>query len=599
MHTAPSRGYDDEPLLFDHSAPPEQPAGPLNAITRYLCGASYVDPGFGDRVVGELTEDAHRAVVPPTGYDLGPVLRHAYRARRIWLTQHALVTLVLLAGLFLAPVGTILLVGAGLALALPALIGGRIGRAKSRRVAVVAVAVLLALALFGVPIVMAINSLVDSFDSSGDSYDYGGGYGGYDESTEPSGAGLWFLGMGLVGVAAFLVVLVCKGQAVRVLATELAPGAPVGRHGTGVGGPAGQRVQAVAAAQHGNIVLHSGYNPFLGAGRVTDAWSVAVELKPARPLDGLLAPRRPPDEPAPPPVAIDPVALNRHVKERVAALSSPDLPEGAAFTSLQLRDQIIADGTRWRDFPLVDQALRVPYSVATRDAMDEIVRHPQSSARHFLRVSVGAESRAIRRPDRTVVMPAEHQSVMVTTFTHIAVEGGMLYVENVAAMLGPIRRKYLDIDHFPRSADVWWEALKESLRSAGADIALAAPRLLTTLVRRVRAWWRGGRADRLSMEDEVYDFGARDEVRQMASLTTPMTYLQRLDSTKYAKLVQRRINDAVVDYLRRNGVDTSEYEERVSSYTNNGVVIAGDNYGAAAAGEKAKATTGGGDGKAR
>ncbi|MEV0716464.1 hypothetical protein [Asanoa sp. NPDC050611] len=353
----------------------------------------------------------------------------------------------------------------------------------------------------------------------------------------------------------------------------------------------------MAAAQHGNIVLHDGYNPFLGAGRVTDAWSVAVELKPARPADGFLPPRRPPDAPEPPPVAIDPVALNRHVKQRLAALSSPDLPDGAAFTSLHLRDQIIASGTRWRGFPLVDQRLRVPYSVATREAMDEIVRHPQSSARHFLRVSVGAESRAILRPDRTVVMPAEHQSVMVTTFTHIAVEGGMLYVENVAAMLGPIRRPYLDIDHYTPGTDVWWEAFKDCLRTAGADIALAPFRLTITLARRVLAWWRSGVADQSSIDDEVYDYGARDEVRQMASLSWPLTYLQRLDSTKYAKLVQRRINDAVVDFLRRNGVDTSEYEERVSSYTNNGVVINGDNYGAAAAGEQAKATAGAGEGK--
>jgi len=597
VYTAHSREHDEH-VLFAHCAPPQQSAGPLNAITRYLCGASYVDPAFGDRVVGELMEDAHRAVVPPTGYDLEPVLRHAYRARRIWLAQHALVTLVLLVGLVLAPVGTILLVLAGLALALPALVGGRIGRAKSRRVAVVAVLVVLALVLFGLPIVLAIGALLDSFSTGGTSYE--DPYTGFDESTEPPSAAFWFVAMGLVGLVAFLVVLACRGQTVRVLSTELAPGASSRPNGTTVTGLAGQRVQTVTAAQHGNVVLHSGYNPFLGAGRVTDAWSVAVELKPARPGDGFLPPRRPPDEAAPPPVAIDPVALNRHVKQRVAALSSPDLPDGAAFTSLQLRDQIIASGTRWRDFPLVDQGLRVPFSVATRDAMDEIVRHPQSSARHFLRVSVGAESRAIRRPDQTVVMPAEHQSVMVTTFTHIAVEGGMLYVENVAAMLGPIRRKYLDIDHFPRGADVWWEAFKDSLRTAGADIALAAPRLVTTLARRALAWWRSGRADRNSIEDEVYDFGARDEVRQMASFTWPMTYLQRLDSTKYAKLVQRRINDAVVDYLRRNGVDTSEYEERVSSYTNNGVVIAGDNYGAAAAGEQAKATAGGGgEGKSR
>jgi hypothetical protein len=584
LPTAASHRLDD--ALFDHSTP-RQPAERLNAITRYLCGASYVDPSFGDKVVRELMEDAHRAVVPATGYDLAPVLRHAYRARRLWLAQHALVTAVLLVGLFIAPAGTLLLLLAALALALPGLSGGPLSRSRAKRLGMLAILVLLALILFGGWIVSAFSGLGSD------------GYDSYDDTSDSSGVGLWLVGTGLVGIAVFFVVLGCRGRMVRVLCTELAPGAPPSRVDAGITGLAGHRLETVTAAQHGNIVLHSGYNPFLGAGRVTDAWSVAVELKPTRPPDTFLPPRRPPDEPAPPPVPIDPVALNRHVKERLAALSSPDLPDGAAFTSLHLRDQIIAGGTRWRGFPLVDQHLRVPYSVATPDAMDEIVRHPQSSARHFLRASVGAESRAIRRPDRTVVMPAEHQSVMVTTFTHIAVEGGMLYVENVAAMLGPIHRKYLDIDHFAAGSDMWWETFKDSLRRGGADVALAAPRLVTALTRRALAWWRSGRADQSSVDDEVYDFGARDEIRQMASSTTPLTYLQRLDSTKYAKLVQRRINDAVVDYLRRNGVDTSEYEERVSSYTNNGVVIAGDNYGAAAAGERAKATAGGTEEKKR
>ncbi|MEV4622556.1 hypothetical protein AB0J74_28075 [Asanoa sp. NPDC049573] len=580
MHTARSHRLDD--ALFDHSTP-RPPAQRLSAITRYLCGASYVDPSFGDKVVRELMEDAHRAVVPATGYDLGPVLRHAYRARRLWLAQHALLTAVLLVGVFIAPEGTLLLVLAALALALPGLSGGPLSRSRAKRLGLIAILVLLGLILLGGPIVDAVRGIDDP----------------YRDTSRPAGVGLWLVGTGLVGIAAFFVVLGCRGRMVRVLCTELAADAPPSRVDAGITGLAAHRLATVAAAQHGNIVLHSGYNPFLGAGRVTDASSVAVELKPARPPDTFLPPRRPPDEPAPPPVPIDPVALNRHVKERLAALGSPDLPDGAAFTSLHLRDQIIAGGIRWRGFPLVDQHLRVPFSIATPEALDEIVRHPQSSARHFLRASVGAESRAIRRPDHTVVMPAEHQSVMVTTFTHIAVEGGMLYVENVAAMLGPIERKYLDIDHFTAGSDMWWETFKDTVRRAGADVSLAAPRLVTALTRRALAWWRGGRADQASVDDEVYDFGAREEIRQLASSTHPLTYLQRLDSTKYAKLVQRRINDAVVDFLRRNGVDTSEYEERVSSYTNNGVVIAGDNYGAAAAGDKATATAGGKEEKTR
>jgi len=76
----------------------------------------------------------------------------------------------------------------------------------------------------------------------------------------------------------------------------------------------------------------------------------------------------------------------------------------------------------------------------------------------------------------------------------------------------------------------------------------------------------------------------------MASSLSPVTYLQRLDASKYAKLLERRINEAVIDYLRDQGIDTSEYENRVNVFTNNGVMIAGDNLGSAAGGDNAKAT---------
>ncbi|MEV0719749.1 hypothetical protein AB0H87_34720, partial [Asanoa sp. NPDC050611] len=117
-------------------------------MTRYLCGASYVDPGFADNVVAELMTDAHRAVVPSTGYDLEPVLRHALRARRIWLAQHALVTLVLLIGFAFALEGTTLLYAGAVTLVLPGLLRRWLGRAKANTVMVLSL-------LFGGPLVLA------------------------------------------------------------------------------------------------------------------------------------------------------------------------------------------------------------------------------------------------------------------------------------------------------------------------------------------------------------------------------------------------------------------------------------------------------------
>jgi hypothetical protein len=41
-----------------------------------------------------------------------------------------------------------------------------------------------------------------------------------------------------------------------------------------------QRLRVIDTAQHGNVVLHSGYEPFVGAGQQLNAWSIATELRP-------------------------------------------------------------------------------------------------------------------------------------------------------------------------------------------------------------------------------------------------------------------------------------------------------------------------------
>ncbi|WP_435091332.1 hypothetical protein [Micromonospora aurantiaca (nom. illeg.)] len=562
--------------FFTHNPPRERQQAPMSPTTRYLCGAAYRSERFADGVIAELIDDGHRAVVPTIGYDLEPILRHCYHARHLWLLQNALVSAILLVGFFAATWSTVLLAGI-------AFLANFLSPPAERADRSTAYLVLGGLALAALVWTIGPPLLVLLGLSSGTPPDTSAP----SELTTSYWPVLWWL-IGL-GLSVLAVVALARATVLRIFTRDLAPGA---RHEPPeVTNPAIlRRMKTVAIAQHGNVVLHSGYDPFLGSGHVVRAWSVAMELKRDRGPDG----HRPT---VTGPVAVDPVALNRHVKRRLAALGSVELPAHERMTGLVLRDQVVASGAQWRNYPLIDAGGRQPFSHASPQAVEAIIRAPQPSVRHFLRASVGADIREATGNAGDVIMPAEYQNVVVSTFTHIAVEGGMLYVESVSTVLGPIREKFLDLDQHVASDGTWWEPFREALRLFGAAILTAPVRLVRTVVRAIGANRRMTRADRETEQLPRYDFGARAEVRQLASASRPVTYLQRLDAEKYSKLMERRVSEAVLGYLADQGIDTSEYETRMNVFNNHGVFIRGDNHGPAAAGPGATALLDNGGGK--
>ncbi|RIV38424.1 hypothetical protein [Micromonospora radicis] len=541
----------------------------MSPTTRYLCGAAYSNHDFAEEVIAELVENGRRAVVPAIGYDLGPVLRHCYRARQLWFGQNLIITVILFLGVILAFASTATLLLFALAVVGFSHLLNSPARSNWR------IAILIGVILLLVLIAPALLQLVASV--APDSPLLPG-----DDGPSMTAVIGWAVGLAL---AVLGTIAATRRTVLRTLTQDLAPerkpadlpSAPADRL------LARHRVETVEEAQHGNIVLHSGPDPFLGAGRVTHAWSMALELRRDN-AAGQSAERAADDR-----VAVDPVALNRHVKRCLAALAGTDLPPHERLAGLALRDQIMAAGTRWRKYPLIDQEFRLPYPYATPQAMEAIIRAPQTSARHFLRATVGAENREVVEDKGTTIMPAEYQNIVVSTFTHIAVEGGMLYVENVSTVLGPLRQEFLDIDQYAPGDENGSEPLLQALRTFPGSTLLAPVRLLQAISRAFSVSRAMGRAERDTDSQPVYDFGARAEARQLASAPRPVTYLQRLDAEKYSKLMERRISEAIIGYLRNNGIDTAEYETRMNVFNNNGVFIRGDNQGAAAAGTGAHA----------
>ena len=266
--------YQEEPY-FHHGVPgPPSDGRSLQFVTRYLCGAAYVDNAYAGRVIGELIEDEQRAVAPSYGFDLEPVLRHCFRARRLWLTQHGILTAVLIFGLIAVRAATLQVLGLLIPVAI-AMAFRRHLRPKAARFAVSVLTVLYA--LFWAAGVVASASLVSMLGSEPTGYDPVTG----QPTTSTGSSGQLIVEVVLVLAALSGTVLWAWYTRLRVLTTDLAPGVP---HTAPPppGGRIADRLTTVARAQRGNITLHGGTHPFLGAGQTRHQVSLVVELRPGK-----------------------------------------------------------------------------------------------------------------------------------------------------------------------------------------------------------------------------------------------------------------------------------------------------------------------------
>jgi hypothetical protein len=542
-------------------APPPETVT-LSEANRYLCAAAYLDDTYGQHLTAELIDNEHRAVAPSIGVDLGPVLRHCVQAQKLLLSRDALLTSLLMVGLVISP-----LLSIGLVIAAGILVGVAFWRRDRRLVLAAALGFLLLcfcagpLALFrersGLP--------------SGSVQDSAGRYttqlpGG----TSASDLLAWLL---VIGAGTAAVYTWWRLRVYRILTRDLAsrqrhrpPPVPEGR--------VGRRLVAVAAAQWGNVTLHSNRGPFLGAGGEIHSWSMSLGLR--RP-DGA-------------PQQIDPVELHQHVRDHLLAMRGEDLPERERISGLIVVDHIVATGERKLPDPLIDQVTRVPYAEATPKAIRAIIRHPQGSLRYYLRAVVGAEGRDVLEDERLVAQ-AQDQEIAVSTFLYLAVEGGMLYVEFVATVLPPILDSLHAIDRIVPERIVS-KALRDALTHGFSALALAPIRLFQGLNTVYGSGRRMDQADEASREYRTYDYSARLSVRELAGDHKLHNYLQKLDAEKYYKLVERAITGAVLTFLDDRGVDTSEYLSRTTMVLNHGVMITGGTIsGPVAAGDHATAST--------
>ncbi|WP_410812275.1 hypothetical protein [Micromonospora sp. 067-2] len=555
----------DRPQADHFDFPPYQVPLRLSDTTRQICGAAYIDEELADTVIREVVEDERRAVALSFGFDLNAVVRHCFRARRRYLTRDGLLLGLLAIGLVTSTIPTIAWV----------LLGVAVLAARSREVRLLPlrVRVLLFGSLFVVvlcgggtlllPLLFLPTMMSDASQLGGDADISVSSLVAALQSQVAVGAfGLLAWMPILLGVATLVVLIHFERTTHQILTDELRPGVPP------VLPPVpdervARRLATVARAQYGNITVQE-RDAFLGCGKAELGWAYAIAVRPAGKRttvadDATSADTTNQEELGP--------ALTAHVRAAIKRMREEPLPHAVRIPGLYLVPHIVADGVRQQGDPLLDPTTGIPRSRASDEVIEAIIRHPQGGLRYYDRIVVGDAGKPLHTPDGRLVLPEQNLGIDISAFVHVAVEGGLLYVEFVTTVMPPIRARYALVDRLhPEQSTA--RLLRSAVSSMLTDSVLSGWRLARRLGHHWRMRTRMADALAASAQFRTHDYGARISVRQLVAEPAPFKHLQLLDEWKYAKLLERAVLEAVVAFLNERGLDTGALAQRAAEVQN-------------------------------
>lgn len=505
------------------------------AASRHLCVGVYQDRSFRDEVLRRVYCDRHHRVAPSYGFDLVPVLVHAWRSWFLDKAQHAVILV---------------------ALAVTAV--------TARLEFFICVSVLLVWYIIKTfaPLLKDIAAYFKQRESisaykqlqiRGKLFWYGFlasiailGFGIFQLVGKIHPQALteaWSLRNLIIGpliLIGLITVVSSISAALRQLwMNRLRHASSMLRQNRG-------RLAAIDEQQFHPFTVYSGFNPFIGAGRAVRTWSFAQRLVPSSPL-GMQSG----NEYAAPPFQTR--ELVERLKTRIEELRLDEHPE-TRLPGLEVADHIFVEGTYADGYRYALQNAMV--GPPLQSAVTDIIDNPRESARHFLRCQVSSWG----------------GEVVTSVFVHVSLQGRTLYIEFATHALPPTLSDYQIIDEFG-------EAGVTAIARAVLRAVIALPDALEGIIRLVatprlalRSWL--ARRDATMKARRGVNIGARFSAREEAS-SSDESYFQLLDIFKHSKIIERRLLAAVGDFLKQWGVDTSEFLARATSILNNGIINSG------------------------
>ncbi|MFI2632935.1 hypothetical protein ACH5A2_21490 [Streptomyces collinus] len=547
-------------MTTSHAPPAQEIALEPTAATRHLCVGVYVDECFRDLVIDRVCTAPHRRVAPSYGFDIVPVMHHAWRA----------------AALSALPRATVLAAVVG-----PVLTGA------------VPAAVLIA-SSFGLLLLLRLATLLRSVDrrpvpvqkSRRD------GLGPLQAHRyllkllfprhttrkayairRVATAALW-LALTILVIAlvypqqaltalrvatAVILVYLAVGAARQLILNRivrtraLRPARLSGRQ------RAADRQQHHMCAvyrrpRHNDdedddltvFTLFGDESPFIGAGELVYQWNPPMSIQLLR-RDTDEAPLHEREHPVPPFQAHE---LVEYLREAVLQLNtdSHDVRLPA-----EVRDRVYVAETD----VAADRSL-LPHHF-TRGDLRSIINTPESKQHHFLEVTT----------------PADGAEFVATVLLHVSLQGRTLSLSTAACVLA----------HTPRS----FQRIEEFGHHGATAVVLAAFNELTALPSDIQCSWRIFRyfyalakatvlpRDLTTTPIRNILVGSRVSIRQESSQAWTKVQLEKSDILGRMKTIEQRLLSAASDFLHDKGVDTSDFDDRALKIINSGIFNFGDN----------------------
>jgi hypothetical protein len=340
-------------------------------------------------------------------------------------------------------------------------------------------------------------------------------------------------------------------------ATMAQPSLPYGRRYRRIG-------EAIEREQHAAVTLYDANLPFVGAGSPYKPWSFALELRRKEPQGtqaaqsrsaaqtptyyGELGVKPPGRPPLPWEGPDDAPGFDEELQQPAYQLTSRHIFDGIKPQLLGLRESVALSGRDSLRGLDVDECVYLPYG-ARRDSG---VYEPESVKQQLADPDDGGEA---RRVYLRVRVGSWQEQLVVSLFVRVHTHGGMLVLEVVPHVLGPIAEEFREADALvERRADgVLHEALRVLVTApaATAAVGFSAVRALSSAV---RAWFRG--------PESAAPDAARVSLRELAA-TDDLSLFQEMDVSRYIKSVQDRIASGVRDALDERGFRTDRFEQLI------------------------------------
>lgn len=531
------------------------------AATRHLCAGVYVDERFRDLVIDEVCNAPHRRVAPSYGFDIVPVMHHAWRAAALSALPRAAVLAAVVGPALAGAVPAAILIASGfgllLLLRLAALLQDSdrqpVPARKSRRRVLDPLRAHRYLLRFLLPRVTTPKALA---------------------VKRVVTAALWLV-LTIVVVAlvyprqaltalflaaaltfAYLAVGATRQLILnRILRTPaLRPSRLSGRQ------RAADRQQHHMCAvyrrsRHSDdeddddltmFTLFGHESPFIGAGELVYQWNPPMSIQLLRP-DSDEEPLHEREHAVPPFKGHE---LVEYLREAVLPLNadSHDVRLPA-----QVRDRVYVAETD----VAVDRSL-LPHHF-TRNELRSIINTPESKQHHFLEV----------------ITPADGSEFVATLLLHVSLQGRTLSLSTAACVLAHTPRSFQRAEEFGHhgAIAVIWAAFNE-LSALPSDIQRSW-RVLRYLYRLAKA--AALPRDLTTTPIRNILIGSRVSIREESSQAWAKVQLEKSDILGRLKTIEQRLLSAASDFLQTKGVDTSAFNDRALKIINSGIFNFGDN----------------------